>query len=97
MSDMMKIFVQQELNDQIKNNYPHMRYPSCMYARVVKSSNDGDAYTVTLKILDKNKQADMRFPEIPMVSTRIPVSAGDLVVVMLLYGECYPYIIGRCD
>ena len=80
---MMKNFVKQELDDQIKTNYPHMRYPPCIYARV--------------KILDKNKQTDTRFPEVPMVSTKVPVESGDIVVVILLYGECDPYIVGRCD
>ena len=32
-----------------------------------------------------------------MVSTKVPVESGDIVVVMLLYGECDPYIVGRCD
>ena len=27
MSDMMKMFVEQELQNQIKENYPHMQYP----------------------------------------------------------------------
>lgn len=77
-----------------KTNYPHMRYPPCIYARVVKASKKEDVYTVTLKILDKNKQTDTRFPEVPMVSTKVPVESGDIVVVMLLYGECDPYIVG---
>ena len=87
---MMKNFVKQELDDQIKTNYPHMRYPPCIYARVVKASKKEDVYTVTLKILDKNKQTDTRF-------TKVPVESGDTVVVILLYGECDPYIVGRCD
>lgn len=56
MSDMMKNFVKQELDDQIKTNYPHMRYPPCIYARVVKASKKEDVYTVTLKILDKTSR-----------------------------------------
>lgn len=62
-----------------------------------KASKKEDVYTVTLKILDKNKQTDTRFPEVPMVSTKVPVESGDTVVVILLYGECDPYIVGRCD
>ena len=35
MSDMMKMFVEQELQNQIKENYPHMQYPPSLYAKVV--------------------------------------------------------------
>ena len=35
MSDMMKMFVEQELQNQIKENYPHMQYPPGLYAKVV--------------------------------------------------------------
>ena len=34
MSDMMKMFVEQELQNQIKENYPHMQYPPGLYAKV---------------------------------------------------------------
>ena len=40
---MMKNFVKQELDEQIKTNYPHMRYPPWIYARVVKASKKEDA------------------------------------------------------
>ena len=65
MSDMMKMFVEQELQNQIK-------------------------------ILDKNKQPDIRFPEVPKVKTDIPVRKNEIVAIVLMYGECKPYIIGRC-
>ena len=50
----------------------------------------------TLKILDKNKQPDSRFPEVPGVKTDIIILKNDIVAVVLMYGECSPYIIGRC-
>lgn len=97
MSDMLKRFVEVELGEQIKQNYPHMQYPPVLYARVVtvKEKSEG-LYVITLKILDKNKQADGRFPEVPGVITDISVEKGEIVAVVLLYGECIPYIIGRC-
>lgn len=97
MSDMMKLFVQQELDEQISKNYPHMRYPPCIYAKVVSVQEASGTYTATLKILDKNKQNDARFPEIPKVSTKIPISKTDVVIIVLMYGELDPFIIGRCD
>ena len=57
MSDMLKRFVEEELGEQIKQNYPHMQYPPGLYARVVtvKEKSEG-LYVTTLKILDKNKR-----------------------------------------
>lgn len=95
MSDMMKQFVAQELSQQIKDNYPHMQYPSFIYAKVVTARPAADRYEVTLKILDKNMQVDNRFPEIPKVITDMVVVTNDVVVIALLYGEMNPYIIGR--
>lgn len=96
MSDMMKMFVGQELGNQIKENYPHLQYPPCLYAKVVAVKETEGLCDVTLKILDKNRQPDSRFPEIPKVRTDIQMQKDDLVVAVLLYGECRPYIIGRC-
>ena len=56
----------------------------------------GDLLSATLKILDKNKQPDIRFPEVPKVKTDIPVLKNEIVAIVLMYGECKPYIIGRC-
>ncbi len=96
MSDMMKMFVEQELQNQIKKTYPHMRYPAGLYAKVAAVRQSGELYSVTLKILDKNRQLDSRFPEVPNVKTDIPILRNDIVVIVFMYGECNPYIIGRC-
>ncbi len=96
MSDMMKKFVEQELQAQIKENYPHLQYPSGLYAKVVDVKQSSNLYEVTLKILDKNNQPDSRFPEVPKVKTDIPVLKDEIVAIVLMYGECRPYIIGRC-
>lgn len=95
MSDMMKQFVAQELAGQIRKNYPHMQYPSILYAKVMHVKAMEGQYEVVLKILDKNRQPDSRFPEIPKVATGIAFGKNDIVVVALLYGELIPYIIGR--
>ena len=80
MSNMMQKFVEQELENQIKQNYPHMQYPPGLYARVVSVKKKGDS----------------RFPEVPGVKTDILILKNDIVAVVLMYGECSPYIIGRC-
>ena len=97
MADMLKVFVAQEIENQIKENYSHLQYPACVYAKVVKVKEISEKYICTLKILDKNKSPDSSFPEVPFVSTDINLSKGDIAVVVLLYGECNPFIIGRYD
>lgn len=96
MADMMKRFVGQELGEQIKKNYPHLQYPPLLYAKVVQVQGDLPPREATLKILDKNKGPDSRFPEIPKVKTDIYIEKGDVVVIALLYGELEPYVLGRC-
>ena len=48
MSDMMKMFVEQELQNQIKENYPHMQYPPGLYAKVVSVRQNGELYEASL-------------------------------------------------
>ena len=84
MSDMMKMFVEQELQNQIKENYPHMQYPPGLYAKVVSVRQNGELYEATIKILDKNKQPDIRFPEVPKVKTDIPVLKNESVAIVLI-------------
>lgn len=50
MSDMMKKFVEQELECQIKKNYPHMQYPPCLYAKC----NDGKGKGGTVRSCTQN-------------------------------------------
>ena len=98
MSDMMKRFVGQELGNQIKENYPHIQHPPCLCAKVVAvERKGGNLYEATLRILDKSGQPDSHFPEVPKVTTDMPILKDEAVVVVLMYGECRPYIIGRCS
>lgn len=96
MGDLLKKFVKEEFQSQIKENYPHLRYPPCVYAEVVRVKEKQGTYTAVLRILDKNKDKDNRFPEIPNVITKIPIKTGDIVVSILMYGECDLFIVGRC-
>jgi hypothetical protein len=95
MSDMLKSFVRQELERSIREEYPHLRYPFAMYAKIVDSWNEAGHYSYVIRILDKNKREDARFPEIPKVSSEMPYKVGDIVTVVFLYGNIVPYIMGR--
>lgn len=92
MADLLKMYLDRELPKRVQEQYPHLQYPGCVYALVTGVRNQ----VCTIKILDKNRVQDKRFPEIPGVRTELELTAGDIVVVLLLYGECRPYIVGRC-
>lgn len=96
MGDMLKEFVKNTMNDEIKAEYPHIRHPAWMYARVTEYRKEADVAVVTLQILDRDKQRDENYPPMPFVRTDLQVALNDIVVVGLLYGECLPYIVGRC-
>lgn len=96
MSDMLKTFVDQEMDRRIYETYPHLRYPMAVYAKVIRAERDeGETYRCIIRILDKNRKEDASFPEIPRVRTYVPCKAGDVVAVVFLYGDIMPYIIGR--
>lgn len=97
MSDLFRTAVQKIVKDMMLKKYPHTLYPSCMYAKVEEVKKDGDILVVALKILDKIMRKDERFPEIPNVKTKLDIKKGDVVAVMMLYGEGIPYIVGRCE
>lgn len=97
MSDLFRTAVQKIVRDMMLKTYPHMLHPSCMYAEVEDVKKDGDIFIASLKILDKIMRKDERFPEIPNVRTQLEIKKGDVVVVMMLYGEGIPHIVGRCE
>lgn len=95
MSDMLRDFVSQTLDRQLREKYPHMQHPAGMYARVVQAREDHGTYICTVRLLDEAGNDDMAFPEIPGVKTDIALEKGDLAVVVLLYGGSSMFVIGR--
>lgn len=55
----------------------------------------GSWYEYSLKILTKTGDIDARFPEIPGVKSKIPLKAGDIAAIMLMYGVLRPCIVGE--
>ena len=97
MSDMLQTFVKKEMEKQIQEKYPHVQYPSWMYAKVVRSKEINGRYLCTLKILDKAMNTDNDFPEIPNVKTEIELKQGDIAVILLLYGGSIVFVLGRYE
>lgn len=97
MSDMLKTFVNMALDERIREKYPHLRHPACVYARIVKVCQADGIYEYTVRILDADMDTDEDFPEIPGVRSSLRMKEGDTAVVMLLYGGANVYVIGRRD
>lgn len=94
MSGMLQNMVENTIDNYIETQYAHLKTPSIVLARVVRTESNGQYLNVTLQILDRGKNPDTDFPEIPDVITNLLVQPEDITVVALAYGEC-PYILGR--
>lgn len=97
MSDMLKTFVETELENQIKEKYPHMQHPAGMYAKVINIISKEKGYICTLKLLDRNLNPDDDFPEVPGVKTTIEFQKGEIAVVLMMYGGSGFLILGRYE
>lgn len=92
---MLEEFVTTVIKKLMKTEFPHLEHPAAMYARVTKRTELGGYYEYNLKILDKDKQVDSRFPELPRIRSKQGHEVGDVVAVAMLYGELNPYIVGE--
>lgn len=101
MSDRIKNLIHKEISNQMKTKYTHLEIPSGMYALVTEAKEitgiaGMNLYDVTLRILDKNRNRDERFADIPFVRTDVKLASGDIVIVIMMYGKPMPYVVGRC-
>ena len=96
MADIIQ-FVKKQINDVIKISYPHLRLPAAVRAVVTQAETDGSGGTYRLRLLDRNGEIDGTVPEIPEVRSSHTLQAGDIICVVLLYGQLLPYIVGRCS
>lgn len=93
---MLEQMINGTIDKKISVDYPHLRYPALVKARVTRASEYGSPwYRYNLKILDKNGEVDEHFPEVPEVLSRQRYEKGATVAVGLLYGELDPYILGE--
>lgn len=80
----------------VRNDYPHIEYPSGICANITARNEMGECYEYTIRILDAEKQPDSKFTEIPKVRSCQNFENGQVVAIIFLYGK-EPYIIGRAD
>ncbi len=88
----IKRYVADQIREAVKKEYPHLRLPANMLAVVTAADSDG---MYRLRILDQNMEVDETIPEIPGVTGVPGYRKGDVLCVALLYGQLWPYIIGR--
>ncbi len=79
----------------ISRQYPHIKYPAAYYAQVVSKQQSGTTYIYSLRLLSSARQVDNSVPVIPDVKSKLSVDIGDIVAVVLPYGQLAPYIIGE--
>lgn len=93
---MLNEFVKKVVEGLLETRYPHLRYPSVMYAEVIRCTAGKKGYKATLRLADKAGRLRYDMAEIPDVSTERGYQPGDFVVVAMPYGEISrPYIIGK--
>lgn len=97
MSDMLQLFVRKEMERQIRETYPHMKYSPGLYAKAVQVKEENGIRICTFKVLDQMLQENNDFPEIPNVKTSINLSVNDIAVILLLYGGNSVFVLGRYE
>lgn len=94
MSGILEETIKKVMADTFNSEYTHLNHPGMVLCQVIRMDADRIA---TIKILDKSgNNEDPNYPEIPGIHISLPdVSAGDIVVAGMLYGDCRPYVLGR--
>lgn len=93
----LESMIRTTLQRLIDQQYPHVKYPPAVLARVTSMEELGDrGWRYSLRLLGSDL-SDRNFPEIPEVDSRIKVEAGvgGTVAVALLYGRIEPFIINE--
>ncbi|MFW5435204.1 hypothetical protein [Paenibacillus apiarius] len=90
LADMVNILI----DKRIKEKYPHIQLSAGMLAEITKTQIGTDIHEYNLKCLDESRNINDQFPEIPGVKSNLKFEVGDIVAVLLMYGQLDVYIIG---
>lgn len=86
--------IKKYIKEYICEKFPHCALPQAVFAKVTKGGKE----KVTLRILDKTKQVDTRYEELPDIETEFPYQTGDEVIISFLHGELEnPIILRKYD
>ncbi len=92
---MLEQYVHAVVDKKMRQEYPHVELPGAVCARITKAQPGGAYHTYNVKILDSNRNDDERFSEIPNVKSKLAFDQGDIVAVLLLYGQLDVFIVGE--
>lgn len=87
----MRAIVRKTLREQ----YPHLRFPAAVYARIASRKDLADSYEYVLAVTDADGNRDESVPLIPAVSSTQRHDPETLVIAALPYGELSPFILGE--
>lgn len=97
MSDMLKKFVTQAMEEQLEKKYPHIRCPAGMCAKVVQAKERAGGYEYTMRVQTEDLTDHPDFPELVGICSRLELRVGELAVVLMLYGGNSAVIVARYD
>ncbi|MCY9762121.1 hypothetical protein [Paenibacillus alvei] len=92
---MLEQMINTLIDKRIQEQYPHTQLSAGMLAEVTKAQLGSDIHEYNLKCLDESRNVDERFPEIPGVKSDLKFEVGDIVAVLLMYGQLDVHIIGK--
>ena len=93
--DMLKNIIKNNVKEFMFDNFQHIIYPDCLYAKVTKFEENIPYNKVNLKILDSNKIEDENYQELPNILTDLPLEKNDIVILNFVNGELESPVIIR--
>ena len=90
----------------ISSDYPHLKTPSVVFARIdsvkICGTFEADDLTITanvfeysLVVIDRFGNVNNNFPVLPGIKSKKPFQAGAVVAIAFAYGDIEPVIIGE--
>lgn len=93
--DMLKNIIKNNVKEFMFDNFQHIMYPACLYAKVTKFEENIPYNKVNLKILDSNKIEDENYSELPNIQTDLLLEKNDIVILNFVNGELESPVIIR--
>ena len=86
----------------ISSDYPHLKTPSVVFARIdsvkICGTFEADDLTIadkSLVVIDRFGNVNNNFPVLPGIKSKKPFQAGAVVAIAFAYGDIEPVIIGE--
>jgi hypothetical protein len=90
---MLEEMVRAVIRKTVAADYPHLKVPAVVYARVVSVRPAGDWLEYRLTVLDRFGNPDETFPGLPQVRSKKSFREETVISVAFPYGELTPVIL----